>query len=156
MTRLLPAVLLAATALLGGCAPGTGDVAGGEPAPSGTDRPATGVARGEDDLRIEVDPGDGAPAQEWTLTCGASAGGSHPRAADACAHLAGMDDPFAPLPDDLMCTEQYGGPETAHITGRWRGAPVDMELSRVDGCRISQWSSFGPVLPVPVVGEPIS
>ena len=65
----------------------------------------------------------------------------------ACAHLAGMDDPFAPLPDDVACTEQYGGPETAHVTGRWGGEPVDLELSRTDGCRIAQWDCLGPLLP---------
>lgn len=77
-------------------------------------------------------------------------------AADACAHLDGMTDPFAPLPADRMSTEQYGGPQTAHVSGRWRGKPVDLEVSRVDGCRISQWDSFGPVLPAPVGVVPLS
>ena len=155
MTRLLPVVLLAAAAVLGACAPGAGDAAGGDPAPSGGDRPATGVTQADDELRIVVEPGEGAPSQTWTLSCGASVGGSHPRAEEACAHLEGMTDPFAPLPDDLVCTEQYGGPQTAHVTGRWRGDAVDLELSRVDGCRISQWDSFGPVLPVPVGVQPL-
>ena len=156
MTRLLPVSLLAAAVLLGSCAPGGGGAAGGDPARSGADRPATGVAQAENELRIEVDPGDGTPSQSWTLSCGAAVEGTHPRAADACALLEGMTDPFAPLPDDLVCTEQYGGPQTAQITGRWRGAPVDLELSRIDGCHISQWNSFGPVLPVPVGVDPLT
>ena len=156
MPRLLPVVLLAGAALLSACAPGTGDAVGGPAAPSDAERPASGIAQADDDLRIEVRLGDGAPSHTWTLRCGASVEGSHPRAADACAHLEGMTDPFAPLPDDLICTEQYGGPQTAHLTGRWQGAPVDLELSRVDGCRISQWDAFGPVLPVPVGVDPLS
>ena len=67
----------------------------------------------------------------------------------ACDHLAGMPSPFAPLAEDLACTQQYGGPETAHVIGRWGGEPVELELSRVDGCRIAQWDSLVPVVPAP-------
>ena len=73
--------------------------------------------------------------------------GTHPEAQAACDHLAGTTAPFAPLPDDVMCTEQYGGPQTAHITGRWRAEAVDLQLSRIDGCRIAQWDALGPLLP---------
>ena len=76
--------------------------------------------------------------------------GSHPDAEAACAHLTALDDPFAPLPTDVVCTEQFGGPQTAHVLGRWNGEPVDLELSRTDGCRISQWDALGPLLPGPV------
>ena len=47
----------------------------------------------------------------------------------------------------MACTEQYGGPQTAHVVGRWSGEPVDLELSRVDGCRISQWDALVPLVP---------
>ena len=98
----------------------------------------------------------GTPAESWTLVCAGSVEGTHPEAQAACDHLAGMAAPFAPLPEDAMCTQEYGGPQTAHITGRWQGDPVDLELSRVNGCRISQWDSLGPVLPVPATGaEPL-
>ncbi|CCG03288.1 SSI family serine proteinase inhibitor [Blastococcus saxobsidens] len=161
MRRLLPLLLFASAVVLGGCASADPepDGTGGAVAGSGGAVPDTGsgsgISQAENDLRIEVDLGDGVAPQTWTLTCVGSVEGTHPRAADACAHLDGMTEPFAPLPEDLVCTEQYGGPQTAHITGRWRGEPVDLELSRVDGCRISQWDSFGPVLPVPVGVEPL-
>ena len=45
-----------------------------------------------------------------------------------------------------MCTQQYGGPETARVSGLWGGEPVDLALSRTDGCRIAQWESLGPLL----------
>ena len=160
MRRPLPLLLLACAVVLGGCASTDPDPAGGAGAGTGGAPPdagaGSGISQADNDLRIEVDLGDGSAPQTWTLTCAGSVEGSHPRATDACAHLEGMTDPFAPLPEDRMCTEQYGGPQTAHITGEWRGAPVDLELSRVDGCRISQWDSLGPVLPVPVGVEPLA
>jgi hypothetical protein len=58
-----------------------------------------------------------------------------------------MDDPFAPVPEDAICTQVYDGPQTARVTGRWRGEPVDLELGRNNGCRIAQWDSLGPLLP---------
>jgi Subtilisin inhibitor-like len=150
MKHLVRGVLLplASVLALGACASGQGGAGGS--AVSGPDDGATGVSQAAGVLVVEVDRGDGSPQETWTLTCGPSVGGTHPQAEAACAHLDGMSEPFAPLPDDLVCTEQYGGPQTAHVTGRWRGDPVDLQLSRVDGCRISQWDSLGPLLPVPV------
>jgi hypothetical protein len=117
-------------------------------------RPGSGDAlvTGLGELVVEQDAGDGSPPQRWTLVCGedGTAEGDHPDGAAACAHLAAADAPFAPLGDDLVCTEQYGGPQTARITGTWRGEAVDLEVSRVDGCRISQWDALGPLLPGPV------
>jgi hypothetical protein len=144
---LLPA--LAVLALLTGCAsaaPGSDRAADGTPAPgSGT---AGGSSRPENDLAIDVDLGDGSARQSWTLVCAGVAEGTHPQPDEACAHLQGLDEPFAPIPADVSCTEQYGGPQTAHVTGVWGGEPVDLELSRVNGCFIGQWDSLGPLLPV--------
>jgi hypothetical protein len=91
--------------------------------------------------------------QNWTLTCDPP-GGDHPDPAAACGALAAVGDPFAPLLSDVVCTQQYGGDQTARISGTYRGEPVDLELSRVDGCRIQQWDRLGPVLPGPVGVEP--
>ena len=114
-------------------------------------RPAGDAARSsappENDLTVELDRGDGSAVQRWTLICGDPVEGTHPAAQQACDHLRGMDDPFAPIPDDMVCTQQYGGPQTASVTGRWAGRPVDLALSRVDGCTIAQWDGLGPLLP---------
>jgi hypothetical protein len=140
--RLLP--LLVLTALVSACADSPhGSADAGAAGPSGG-----GISQAENDLVVEYDAGNGAPPESWSLTCAGSAAGSHPDAEAACAHLAGLDDPFAPLPDDLACTEQYGGPQASHVAGLWGGEPVDIELSRVDGCRISQWDALVPVVPV--------
>ena len=55
---------------------------------------------------------------------------------------------FAPLPAEQMCTEQYGGPQTARVSGTWAGDPVDLTLARSDGCHISQWEGLVPLVPI--------
>jgi hypothetical protein len=132
-------LLLALVTLLTGCADAPD--ADADAAAGG------GLSQAENDLAVEYEAGDGAPMVSWSLTCADSVAGSHPDAEAACAHVAGLDDPFAPLPGDLACTEQYGGPQVAHVAGLWGGEPVDLELSRVDGCRISQWDALVPFLP---------
>ena len=151
---LLPVLLLAAA-----CGSDEPDVAA--PAPSaaptadGGDLAAGGgISRADNDLVVTYDAGDGSGPVAWTLTCVGLVDGDHPEAEAACAHLDGVEDPFAPLPADRMCTEQYGGPQTAQITGLWRGEPVDLQVSRTDGCRISQWESLGPLLPQDVGADP--
>ena len=110
------------------------------------DEPADAQGAGtEDVLEVTVDAGDGTAPETWTLTCD-GAGATEADEEAACAHLAALDDPFAPLAEDVVCTEQYGGPETARVVGRWDGEPVDLELSRSDGCRIAQWDALGPLL----------
>jgi hypothetical protein len=128
--------------LLAGCAGGSDGGA--------ADQPSGETQAAGDELRITVDVGDGA-AQEYLLRCGnGTAEGSLPDAAAACAHLRDLDDPFEPVPDDAICTQQYGGPQTARIEGSWHGETVDLELSRTDGCHIAQWDRLAPLLPVRV------
>ncbi|MDQ3612305.1 MAG: SSI family serine proteinase inhibitor [Actinomycetota bacterium] len=100
------------------------------------------------DLRIEIVRDEGAEPERLTLTCEPT-GGDHPAAAQACADLAQASEPFAPLPPDQVCTEIFGGPQTATVTGTYRGEQVRLDLSRSDGCRIAQWDGLGAVLPGP-------
>lgn len=110
---------------------------------------AGGSQRADNDLVIRYDSGDGTGVQQWTLTCAGSVQGSHPQAEQACARLDSLDQPFAPLPADQICTEQYGGPQTATVTGLWRGEAVELALSRVNGCFIAQWDRLVPLVPAP-------
>ena len=117
---------------------------------------ASSPGAAERTLVVEFSAGNGTPTERYSLVCGDEAGGDHPEPAAACARVLRMDDPFAPPPTDLICTEQYGGPETARITGRWEGEEVDVALSRVDGCAIARWDAFVPLVPEPVGVEPIN
>ena len=77
--------------------------------------------------------------------------GDHPDVAGACETLERGTrwgrDTFAPVADGSICTLQYGGPATAHVTGTWAGRPVDASYSRGDGCEIARWERMVPVLP---------
>jgi hypothetical protein len=76
----------------------------------------------------------------WSLACD-PAGGDHPDPEAACRLLDELENPFAPVPADQACTEIYGGPQTAHVTGTFRGEPVDAEFDRTNGCQISRWDA---------------
>ncbi|MFD6298112.1 SSI family serine proteinase inhibitor [Streptomyces sp. NPDC060235] len=103
-----------------------------------------------DRLTVTVqDAGNGADGT-YELDCH-PAGGSHPRPAEACDLLDGNTtwgkDLFAPVPPNALCTMQYGGPATAHVTGTWAGRPVDARYDRTNGCEISRWNTMVPFLP---------
>jgi hypothetical protein len=80
-------------------------------------------------------------------------GGNHLHVKGACARLDGMTrwgrDPFAPVPQGTNCTMMYGGPATAHVSGTWAGRPVNADFRRTNGCEISRWGRFEPLLPSP-------
>ena len=103
------------------------------------------------DLTIVSNDGKG-KTETWQLTCD-PAGGTHPTAAAACAALeAKGKTAFPPVPKDMMCTQQYGGPQTAKITGTWKGEPVNASFSRTNGCEIGRWSALKGLLPEPAGG----
>ncbi|GHH69889.1 hypothetical protein GCM10018793_03060 [Streptomyces sulfonofaciens] len=103
-----------------------------------------------DQLTVTVtDAGTGIDGS-YVLECRPN-GGTHPNPVGACGRLGEMftvgRDPFAPLPERSICTLQYGGPATAHVTGTWQGRVVDARFKRTDGCEVSRWDALVPVLP---------
>ena len=42
-------------------------------------------------------------------------------------------------PEKRVCTQIYGGPQTARVTGTLAGRPVDRRFNRENGCRIAEW-----------------
>ena len=86
------------------------------------------------------------PAKTWTLRCNPP-GGTLGRAGRACLKLATLRNPFARPSPDLMCTQQYGGPDQAQITGTFRGRRVWVALSLTDGCQIARFHTFGFLIP---------
>jgi hypothetical protein len=140
-TPLLAGALLITLLAAAGCGQGSGTDPGGSVTPtssSGTEVPA--------DLTIVVDDGKGTKTT-WHLTC-SPAGGDHPDPAKACAALARRGRiALAAVPADQLCTQVYGGPQTARIMGTWQGEPVDVRLSRTDGCQIARWDALVGLLP---------
>ncbi len=82
----------------------------------------------------------------WTLRCN-PAGGTVARLAVACNKLAaGGRKLFAPVPRAAVCTEIYGGPDRARVTGVVAGRRVWATFNRTNGCHIERWSRFSPWL----------
>ena len=46
------------------------------------------------------------------------------------------------------CTELYGGPETAHVTGTLGGEAVDVTITRNDGCGVADYEALFEALGV--------
>jgi Subtilisin inhibitor-like len=87
----------------------------------------------------------------YTLVCnGASAAqeSTLPEADTACAELeAHGEDVLSnqrPMPE--QCTQQYGGPQQATVTGTFHGRSVDASFTLTDGCRIALWNSIPTLL----------
>jgi hypothetical protein len=114
------ALILAAVALVAGC--------GEDDEPAAT--PSASIA----DLKVEVDPG----GKTATVTCDVE---------DDCPEVAALDPKvFEPTPGNVACTQQYGGPEEATVTGTFKGEPVDARFSRQNGCEIARWQDAAPLL----------
>jgi hypothetical protein len=127
-----PRILLCCLAVLGlaGC--------GVEHEPSGSGREPSPT-----ELTIRVDP-DGRgpePAGETRVSCDEPGQG---KACAAAARLRPAD--LEPVPDDVACTELYGGPQTATIAGTLDRERVDARFSREDGCEIARWEKVAPLL----------
>ncbi|MFH9723348.1 SSI family serine proteinase inhibitor [Streptomyces sp. NPDC017254] len=96
----------------------------------------------------------GVPDADGTfeLSCDGVAGGNHPAREHACERLGRLAEeganPFEPVPADRLCTQVYGGPAVARVTGTWQGRTVDARFSRADGCEIDRWENLEPVLPL--------
>jgi hypothetical protein len=104
------------------------------------------VSPADTKLQISVSIGGSeAPTKLWTLTC--PDGGTLPHAEQACAKLAKMNDPFAPVPKSTACTQVFGGPEEAVVTGTFRGEPVNAHFDKGNGCEIARWNRVAFLFP---------
>lgn len=57
-------------------------------------------------------------------------------------------------PEERICTQVYGGPQTARVRGEVRGRPVDVSFERTNGCWISDWERFSALLDEPPPPSP--
>lgn len=136
--RFLTAALLTASVLLAGCGTdgGPGSTGRVDDGPSATDGTR---------LTIELRARPNAEPVTFTLRCDPP-GGDHPDPTAACRELDALETPFAPVPRRVMCTEQYGGPQTATVAGTFRGEQVRAEFDRTNGCEISRWDQHAALL----------
>ena len=164
------ALVLLAAAGLAACAPGGGpgpspsataptsastpspDAETTSPAPSPSAAPLTpGPGQGNAELAIAVTPSETAAPANFTLVCqdGVPAAESqHPSASTACTALKENAAILSPAPKakDTNCTQQYGGPQKATVTGVVDGRLVEVNFSLIDGCEIAAWNAAKAVL----------
>jgi hypothetical protein len=91
-----------------------------------TEQPAAPADSTE--LRVEVTEAASRPIR-MTLRCGAN------------CDVEALEDALEEDPE-RACTQQYGGPERAHVTGTLDGRPIDVTLDRADGCGIAAYETL--------------
>jgi hypothetical protein len=107
------------------------------------EQPANANSIAELTVTVDEDGDGGGKAKTATVKCGPASDSKE------CAALGDMKaDVFQPVPGNVACTQQYGGPETAKVTGTFKGEQVDAEFSRVNGCEIARWEKMSPVFAV--------
>ena len=132
-----------------GSTPGTTTMPEAEtpsPATPNEGSPAAPAENGATDLTIVVRDGSG-KTSIWRLTCDPP-GGTHPHPKAACRVLEANGAAALPsVSKDKACTQIYGGPETATVTGTWQGQRVMSRFARNDGCQIGRWKLMEGLLP---------
>jgi hypothetical protein len=111
----------------------------------------SGTGKYDVELTITLTEAPGAADYEFVLlgSGGEVSEGStlpDPRAALAAVEQFG-EEIFFPVPrPDRICTQQYGGPQVATVTGRFRGREVSIRFTRTDGCEIARWRTMAALL----------
>lgn len=102
------------------------------------------------DLTVSLTEAPGAPERIFRLA--RAAGGPlesnlpDPQGAVAAVERFG-EGIFFPAPGPpMLCTQQYGGPQVALVTGTFGGRQVRCRLSLTDGCEIARWHALAPLL----------
>ncbi len=82
----------------------------------------------------------------WTVRCNPPRG-TLPRPGAACRRLTAVGAKlFAAVPKDAVCTQIYGGPQVALVTGLVNGRWIHTRLQRRNGCEIARWNRLSPWL----------
>ncbi|HEX9228392.1 MAG TPA: serine protease inhibitor [Arthrobacter sp.] len=107
--------------------------------------------RHEIDLTVSLTEAPGAPEYVFRLTASGGVLAEECTLPDSAAALAAVErhgeDIFFPKPGPpKMCTQQYGGPQVAVVTGWFLGREVSSTFSRTDGCEIARWRAMAPLL----------
>ncbi len=101
-------------------------------------------------LKIEFRAASGSKPRVLTLRCAPKETGTVRNPVVACARLQRLGpQALRPTPPNTACTEIYGGPSTARITGTYFGSPLWVKLSRTNGCEIVRWQRVAFLLPWP-------
>jgi hypothetical protein len=103
------------------------------------------------DLIIRLTEAPGGPQYTFRLEASGGTPGAGCTLPDPPAALEAVqrfgEGIFFPQPGPpKMCTQQYGGPQVAVVTGWFLGRRVHSQFSRTDGCEIARWRAMAPLL----------
>lgn len=117
--------------------------------------PGTPAAAGAIELSITLTESPGAEPHKFRLVADVPEPSAAPTLTestlpDPAAALAAVElhgeKMFFPVPDPTrICTQQYGGPEIAVVTGWFKGKEVNATFNRTDGCEIARWRAPAPL-----------
>ena len=62
-----------------------------------------------------------------------------------CERVVALLPDLAPAEDEV-CTQIYGGPERIEVRGTVNGAPVQVEVTRANGCEIARYDELEAAL----------
>jgi hypothetical protein len=101
------------------------------------------------DLRIAFRAQAGSPPRVLVIRCAeGTARGTVTDPATACRRLQALGRrAFAPTPRNVACSQIYGGPSTAVVTGSYLGFPLWVRLRRDNGCETARWERVAFLLP---------
>ena len=108
-------------------------------------------SRHEIDLTIRLTEAPDTPEYVFRLTASGGVLAEGCTLPDSTAALEAVtlhgEDIFFPKPGPpRLCTQQYGGPQVAVVTGWFQGREVNSQFSRTDGCEIARWRTMAPLL----------
>lgn len=120
------------------------------PKPSPT-LPGDPAAAGTAMLTISIKQTPESQATTYLLECtrdGVGGATTVPNAEAACQTVKRLGAAFFTAKPDpnQMCTQQYGGPQTATIEGTVDGQQVSASFSATDGCEIARWNALESIL----------
>ncbi|MFJ2619914.1 hypothetical protein [Glutamicibacter sp. NPDC087344] len=102
------------------------------------------------DLNIVIRDDGKSVSHEYRLLCNADQvleGSTLPTAKAACELLVAQPSILTePADPNRMCTEIYGGPNTAEVTGTLNGKTVNTSFDRHNGCAIGDWDNAAPLI----------
>ena len=135
----------------------TATTTGTTPPGASTTAPAESFA----DLQIRYEHPEAGVSFEYGVVCGpdssevtGDSGQADVDASEACDLLDVPEatDRLLDGPDDQLCTEVYGGPDTAEISGTLFDQEVDTVVDRTNGCGIADWDELLDELLPPAIG----
>ena len=144
--RIAVTALLFPLLALAACAQGASTPPATPPASEATAPPVNSI-----ELTIMLTESPGTPPHEFRLLASGSTPDPSSTLPDPAAALAAVEldggKILFPVPDpSRACTQQYGGPQVATVTGSYKGRAVNTSFKRTDGCEIARWTAAAPLL----------